>query len=31
VQPSDTAVPLFDTARIHGEKAALYALAEDGA
>ena len=26
--PSDTHVPLFDTAEIHAEKAALYALSE---
>jgi aspartate racemase len=29
VRPTDTAIPLFDTAEIHAEKAALYALREE--
>ena len=28
VRPSDSPVPLFDTAQIHAEKAAHYALGE---
>ena len=31
MQPSDAPVPLFDTAEIHAEKAAAYALDEDPA
>jgi len=31
LQPSDAPVPLFDTAKIHAEKAAFYALGEEAA
>ena len=31
LRPSDAPVPLFDTAKIHAEKAALYALGEEAA
>jgi len=31
LQPSDAPVPLFDTAKIHAEKAAFYALGEETA
>lgn len=31
VDPTDTPIPLFDTAEIHAEKAAIYALGEDEA
>ena len=31
VQPSDAPVPLFDTAEIHAEKAAAYALDKETA
>jgi aspartate racemase len=31
LRPSDAPIPLFDTAEIHAEKAAIYALGEEAA